>query len=100
MTKRTRWNHSPAFKAKVALATIKGEKTLAELARLHDVHPHRMERLMRSQALRARAPSAWLADGQGQTGEGSGSNERVEPAVCGDGPNQKWADFTYIWTAC
>ena len=27
MTKRTRRNHTPAFKAKVALAAIKGEKT-------------------------------------------------------------------------
>ena len=32
MTKRTRRNHSPAFKAKVALSALKGEKTLAELA--------------------------------------------------------------------
>ena len=32
MTKRSRRTHSPAFKAKVALAAIKGEKTLAELA--------------------------------------------------------------------
>lgn len=39
MTKRTRRTHSPGFKAKVALAAIKGEKTLAELAKLHDVHP-------------------------------------------------------------
>ena len=38
MSRRTRRNHSPAFKAKVALAAIKGEKTLAELAQLHDVH--------------------------------------------------------------
>jgi transposase-like protein len=38
MSKRIRRNHSPAFKAKVALAAIKGEKTLAELAQLHDVH--------------------------------------------------------------
>ena len=29
MTKRSRRTHSPAFKAKVALAAIKGEKTLA-----------------------------------------------------------------------
>jgi transposase len=38
MSRRTRRNHSPTFKAKVALAAIKGEKTLAELAQLHDVH--------------------------------------------------------------
>ena len=31
MARRLRRNHSPAFKAKVALAAIKGEKTLAEL---------------------------------------------------------------------
>jgi transposase len=37
MTKRTRRNHSPAFKAKVALAAVKGEKTLAELAQQFDV---------------------------------------------------------------
>lgn len=38
MSRRAGGNHSPALKAKVALAAIKGEKTLAELARLHDVH--------------------------------------------------------------
>ena len=31
MTRRPRRNHSPAFKAKVAIAAIKGEKSLAEL---------------------------------------------------------------------
>ena len=42
MTKRPRWNHGPAFKAKVALAAVKGEKTLAELAQQFDVHPNQI----------------------------------------------------------
>ena len=42
MTKRTRRNHAPAFKAKVALAALKGEKTLSELAQLYDVHPNQI----------------------------------------------------------
>ena len=33
MSRRPRRNHSPAFKAKVALAAIRGEKTMAELAK-------------------------------------------------------------------
>lgn len=39
MSKRPRRNQSPAFKANVALAAIKSEKTLAELAQQYDVHP-------------------------------------------------------------
>ena len=42
MTRRPRRNHTPAFKAKVALAAIKGEKTLAELAQQFDVHPNQI----------------------------------------------------------
>ena len=42
MTRRPRRNHSPAFKAKVALAALKGEKTLAELAQQLDVHPNQI----------------------------------------------------------
>ena len=42
MTRRSRRNRSPAFKAKVALAAIKGEKTLAELAQQFDVHPNQI----------------------------------------------------------
>ena len=42
MTKRSRRNHSPAFKAKVALAAVMGEKTLTELAQQFDVHPNQI----------------------------------------------------------
>ena len=41
MSKRPRRTHSAAFKAKVALAALKGDKTLAELAQ-HDVHPNQI----------------------------------------------------------
>ena len=42
MTKRPRRNHTPAFKAKVALAAVKGDKTLAELAQHFDSHPNQI----------------------------------------------------------
>ena len=42
MSKRPRRNHSAIFKAKVAVDAIRGEKTLAELAKLHDVHANQI----------------------------------------------------------
>ena len=42
MSRRPRRNHSAAFKAKVALAAVKGEKTLAELAEQFDIHPNQI----------------------------------------------------------
>ena len=39
MTKRSRRNHSPAFKAKVALEALKGQQTVIEIAERFDVHP-------------------------------------------------------------
>jgi transposase len=36
---RKRKSHSAAFKAQVALAAVKGDKTVGELASLHGVHP-------------------------------------------------------------
>jgi transposase-like protein len=41
--RRKRRNYSPAFKAKVALAALQGEKTLAELSRERDVHVNQIQ---------------------------------------------------------
>ena len=38
MTKRTRRNHSPALKAKVALAAMKGDRTIQQLSDQFGVH--------------------------------------------------------------
>ena len=42
MSRRARRTHTPAFKAKVALAAIRGEMTLAQLAEHFDVHPNQI----------------------------------------------------------
>jgi transposase-like protein len=42
MRRRPRWNHTPAFKAKVVLAAVEGDRTLAQLAGQFDVHPNQI----------------------------------------------------------
>ena len=68
MTKRTRRNHTPAFKARVALEAIKGEKTLAELGQQFDVHPNQIT-TWRTQLL------------EGAAGVFGGAHAAAEPAV-------------------
>jgi transposase-like protein len=58
MTRGPRRNHSPAFKAKVALAAVKGEKSLAELAAQFDVHAN-VIKAWRDQPLEG---AAWIFD--------------------------------------
>ena len=70
MSRRTRRNHSPAFKAKVALAAIKGEKTLAELAQLHEVH-----------ATQITAWKAQLVEGAAGLFGASSTGKSTEPEV-------------------
>jgi transposase len=42
MSRRPRRNHSAAFKAKVALAAVKGDRTIAQLAEHFDVHSNQI----------------------------------------------------------
>jgi transposase len=68
MARRARRTHNPAFKAKVALAAIKGEKTLAELAQQYDVHPNQI--------------TAWKAQVlEGAAGLFGGGTVEAAPAV-------------------
>lgn len=70
MSRRPRRNHSAAFKAKVALAAIKGERTIAQLSDQFDVHPNQI--------------TTWKAQLEGGAAEvfgpGSGS-PRATPTV-------------------
>ncbi len=70
MTKRIRRTHNPAFKAKVALAAIKGEKTLAELAHLYDVHPNQIT-----------AWKAHLLDGAAEVFGSAAVTKEAAPAI-------------------
>ena len=65
MTRRPRRNHSPAFKAKVAMEAIKGEVTLAELAQRYDVHPNQINQ-WRSQLVE-RAADVFARPAQDET---------------------------------
>ncbi len=61
MAKRPRRNHSPAFKAKVALAAVQGDKTLVELSEHFDIHANQITQ-WKSQLL-ARASAAFEGSG-------------------------------------
>jgi transposase-like protein len=69
MSRRPRRNHTPAFKAKVALAAIKGDRTLVQLAEHFDVHPNQI--------------TTWKAQLEGSAAEvfGSGGAAPSTPPV-------------------
>jgi|SRR5687768_4646479 len=66
MTKRTRRNHSGNFKAKVALAALRGDKTLTEIAQQYEVHPNQVTEWKRQLLERA----ADVFDSGGAAGKG------------------------------
>jgi transposase len=67
--KRPRRHHSSAFKAKVALAAVKGDQTLAQLAERFDVHPHQITQ-WKAQLLE-RAMEVFATAGERRGAEGS-----------------------------
>jgi putative transposase len=61
---------------------------------------HRIERLMRRDALRARPQRRARPADQGDRNEAAIAPNLLDRQFAADGPNLKWAaDFTYIWTA-
>jgi len=70
MNRRPRRNHTPGFKAKVALAAIKGDRTVAQLAEQFDVHPNQV--------------TAWKAQLEGGAADvfgPGGGNGAAQPGV-------------------
>ena len=67
MSRRPRRNHTPGFKAKAALAAIKGDRTLAELGLQFDVHPNQI--------------TSWKAQLEEGAADVFGSGGVVQPAV-------------------
>ena len=68
------------------------------LALGHNCGLHRIERLMREQALRARPRRRGLPQDRGQ--RSAIADNVLDRQFQAEAPNQKWvADFTYIWTA-
>ena len=69
MNRRPRRNHTPAFKAKVALAAVKGDRTIAQLAEHFDIHPNQI--------------TAWKARLEGGASGvfGSGNTALPAPAI-------------------
>jgi|SRR5450756_1145860 len=68
MSRRPRRNHSPAFKARVALEAIKGEETLIAIAERFDVHPNQITKWRRQ--LLEGAPAVF---GEGEKAKEDGS---------------------------
>ena len=85
MSRRPRRNHTPGFKAKVALAAIKGDRTLAQLAEQFDIHPNQI--------------TSWKAQLEGGAADvfGPGGNGAAQPAIDVKSLHAKIGELTRTW---
>ena len=61
---------------------------------------HRIERVMRTNALRARPRRRGLPKDEGERSPAAVAPNALDRRFTTDQPNRKWiADFTYVWTA-
>lgn len=93
MKRRARRNHTPAFKAKVALAAVKNDRTIGQLAEQFDVHPNQIaswkEQLLegaaevfeRSGGVRSSAPEVDIKTLHAKIGELTLENDFLERAL-------------------
>jgi transposase-like protein len=75
--KRPRRNHSATFKAKVALAALKGEQTLAQLAQRFDVHSNQISQWQDELLQRAAEIFATAADKRAQAPDLKGLHAKI-----------------------
>jgi putative transposase len=93
--------------AKVRNSFLASDRTYGARRVWHDVLAdgiscglHRIERLMRLQALRARPKRRRLPPDTGDRSMGAASPNVLDRRFEAPAPNRKWvADFTYVWTA-
>ncbi len=104
-SQRTR--NDEAIGSQVRTSFLASDRTYGARRVWHDVLSqgvacglHRVERLMRAQALRARPRRRGLPKDHGDRLAGAVAPNVLDRRFSADRPNQKWvADFTYIWTA-